>query len=77
MKPKQRQGCEDGADSQNKARMSDTWITLDFDEESSTMSFFVAKCRYGKRGGSVELPADLACARIASRGGYEYEQERF
>jgi hypothetical protein len=62
---KEKQGADDGADSQHKIRVSDLWIVLRMSEDGSEIEYYVAKNRGGKRGGSVTLPTELECARIA------------
>jgi len=62
---KEKQGADDGADSQHKVRVSDLWLVLRMNEDGSEIEYYVAKNRGGKRGGAVTLPTELECARIA------------
>lgn len=60
-----KQGADDAADSQHKIRIADLWIVLQMNEEGSEIEYRISKNRGGKRGGSVTLPTELACGRIA------------
>lgn len=59
-------GLEDGADSINKARVSDIWLTLNPDPEDPTMStIFVAKHRTGIGDRAYgPFPTHFECSRI-------------
>lgn len=75
-KKKEKQGVEDGSDSQHKARISDTWVVLDYNEETTLLTYYLSKVRYGKRGGIIELPTEMDCARIAPRVASYPSQDR-
>lgn len=57
---------EHAADSQHKVRVADLVISLNFNDETGEMEFFVAKHRTGESRKSVgPLPVDFALGRIA------------
>lgn len=54
------------ADSMHKARVVDQFVTLNFDDDTKEMTFFVAKSRYSegrKKAGPV--PTNFACGQVA------------
>lgn len=61
-----RPDLEHVADSKQKSRAADKWITLRYDDETKEMELFLAKNRTGEGRRVIgPLPTDLACARIA------------
>jgi hypothetical protein len=58
-------GANDGADSQNKIRVCDLCVVLNASDDGAEMEFIIAKCRHGKRGGTITLPTEFECARVA------------
>lgn len=57
---------EHTADSMHKARIVDQFITLNLDDESKEMTYWLAKVRYGegrKKAGPV--PTNFACGQVA------------
>jgi hypothetical protein len=64
-KATERQGANDGADSQHKIRVADLWLTLDASEDGGEMSYRISKNRGGARGSIVTLPTDFATAQLA------------
>lgn len=61
----EKQGVEDGADSQHKVRVSDLWIVLRMNDDGTEIEWYVGKNRNGKRGSCLTLPTELECARVA------------
>jgi len=54
------------ADSMHKARVVDQFVTLNFDDDSKEMTFFLAKNRYGEGRKKVgPLPTNFACGQVA------------
>lgn len=57
---------EHTADSMHKARIVDQFITINFDDDTRDITFFVAKNRYGEGRRVVgPLPTNFACGRVA------------
>lgn len=59
-----KQGIEDGADSQNKVRISDVWVVVELSDDQETVDFRIAKNRDRGRQEVCELPTELWCARL-------------
>jgi KaiC/GvpD/RAD55 family RecA-like ATPase len=57
---------EHTADSIHKARIVDQFITLNFDDDSKEMTFFIAKSRYSEgRKKAGPAPTNFACGQVA------------
>lgn len=56
---------EHTADSIHKARVVDQFITLNYDDETKEMTFFIAKNRYGEgRKKAGPMPTTFACGQV-------------